>query len=136
MELEDHKNIRLLGVIPYADIGNWLSIADVGIIPHLKTDLTQSMNPLKLYVYLTWGVPVVSSDVSGIDTKSGAVRVARDHVDFLKLVADTLAKPHIDWGAVQSYVQANSWQSRFEAHINELFQSLTVSGGGNERVSH
>ena len=134
MDLDNHENIRLLGIVPYAEIGSWLSVADVGIVPHLKTDLTESMNPLKLYVYLTWGVPVVSTDVSGIDTNSGAVRVARDHDDFLRLVADTLATPQVDWQVVESYVNANSWQSRFEVHIDELLDSLNRQQKASEHI--
>lgn len=125
LELDIHKNIRFMGVIPYTNIGDWLTRAAIGIIPHLKSDLTQSMNPIKLYVYLTWSVPVVSTEVSNIDTSSGFVKIARDHDEFLQFVADTLAKPDMDRETVKSYVQANSWRSRFEPHINELHESLT-----------
>lgn len=128
-ELACHKNVHFLGVVPYAEIGKWLTRADVGIIPHINSDLTQSMNPLKLYVYLSWFVPVVSTEVNNIDTSSSFVKVARNHEEFLQLVANTLASPTIDRNAVQAYIDANSWCSRFESSVNELIYSLLNSQG-------
>lgn len=127
LELKRHANIRFLGVVPYAEIGSWLARADVGIIPHLNFDLTQSMNPLKLYVYLSWFVPVVSTEVYNIDTSTSFVRVAAGHDTFLSHVAQTLAAPRLDRQAVQAYIQANSWRARFETHIDALHQPLIAA---------
>jgi glycosyltransferase involved in cell wall biosynthesis len=124
LELNSHENIHFLGVIPYAEMDEWFTRADVGIIPHLNTDLTQSMNPLKLYIYLSWFVPVVSTEVQNIDTSSGFVQVARNHEEFLQLVAQTLEGEgrSMDRAAVQDYIEANSWRERFQSHIDELLQ--------------
>ncbi|MFM2119894.1 MAG: hypothetical protein RL722_1362, partial [Pseudomonadota bacterium] len=127
LDLKRHANIRFLGVVPYAEIGNWLARADVGIIPHLNSDLTQSMNPLKLYVYLSWYVPVVSTEVYNIDTSTSFVRVAADHDSFLSHVEQTLAALRLDRQAVQTYIQANSWRARFETHIDALHQPLLTA---------
>lgn len=124
LELQSHKNIRFLGVIPYTDIGNWLSLADVGIIPHLNSELTQCMNPIKLYVYLSWFVPVVSTEIYNIDTSSSFVNVARNHEDFLQLVAQTLVDNKMNKNALNDYIKTNSWQNRFKMHIDELHNSL------------
>ena len=128
LELQSHRNIRFLGVVPYAEIGGWLSRADVGIIPHLNSDLTQSMNPLKLYVYLSWFVPVVSTEVYNIDTSTNFVRVAADHETFLAQVEQTLSQPQLDRDKVQAYIRANSWRARFESHIDAMHQPLLEQG--------
>jgi glycosyltransferase involved in cell wall biosynthesis len=37
--------------------------ADVGLVCHRDTPLTQAMSPLKLYEYLAAGLPVVATDL-------------------------------------------------------------------------
>ena len=54
-------NVKLLGERPYAELPAYLQQFDAAIIPFKMTELTQSTNPVKLYEYLSAGVPVVAS---------------------------------------------------------------------------
>ena len=130
LSLKRYKNINFVGVVPYSEIGKWLSDADVGIIPHLNISLTKNMNPLKLYVYLSWGIPVVSTEVYNIDTVSGFVKVARSHDEFLHFVEITLNCSRPDTDLIRSYVYANSWSARFSSHIDALLDGQCPSGNG------
>src|SRR3546814_13807252 len=93
LELLRHPNVRLPGVVPYDQLGAWLSKFDVGLIPHLEMELTRYMNPLKAYVYLSWNLPVVATAVANVDAVPGLVHVAAGHEPFLEQVARTLAGP-------------------------------------------
>lgn len=119
-ELQSHPNVRMPGVVPYAEIAAWVSHFDVGIIPHLKMELTRSMNPLKLYVYLSSGVPVVSTEIDNVDRTSSFVKIASTHEQFMQFVAELLAAGKEKSQALDRYVRANSWTSRMEPHMNEL----------------
>jgi glycosyltransferase involved in cell wall biosynthesis len=55
------KNLYFLGEKSYADIPRYLSRIDVGIIPFKLNDLTINVNPVKLYEYFAFGIPVVST---------------------------------------------------------------------------
>ena len=131
LQLKHFPNVRLPGVVPYEQIGAWLSRFDVGIIPHLDLDMTQSMNPLKLYVYLSWRVPVVSTEIYNIDNDSQFVRVARTHNEFLEHVASALEKGRMDEAASQRYIDENSWEERFRSHVDELLAPLKEKAHGN-----
>ena len=131
LQLKHFPNVRLPGVVPYEQIGAWLSRFDVGIIPHLDLDMTQSMNPLKLYVYLSWRVPVVSTEIYNIDKSSQFVRVARTHNEFLEHVASALEKGRMDEAASQRYIDENSWEERFRSHVDELLAPLKEKAHGN-----
>ncbi len=124
LQLKRYPNVRFPGVVPYEQIGAWLSRFDVGIIPHLDLEMTRSMNPLKLYVYLSWRVPVVSTEIYNIEASSRFVRVARTHDEFLEHVARVLEEGRIDEAALRRYIDENSWEARFSTHVDELLAPL------------
>ena len=113
-------NVRMPGVVPYDVVGAWIAEFDVGIIPHVDSQLTRHMNPLKQYVYLALGVPVVCTDIANVDRSHGAVRVAVTHEAFLQEVADVLDArcDRIDGAAM--FIGENSWKQRFEKHVDLL----------------
>jgi glycosyltransferase involved in cell wall biosynthesis len=119
--LEHCANVRMPGVIPYEQLGAWMSRFDVGIVPHLDLPMTKNMNPLKMYVYLAANLPVVSTEIFNIDRDSELVRVARSHSEFLEQIAYVLKRQQgVAEGQVSKYVASNSWARRFEAHVDEL----------------
>ena len=68
LTLTDLANIHLLGVRPYDEALGYIKNFDVAIMPHINNELSQNMNPLKLYVYFSLGVPVVTTEVANIQT--------------------------------------------------------------------
>lgn len=122
LELKRHPNVLLLGVVPYQQVGAWVSRFDVGIIPHLDMDLTRSMNPLKLFVYLSCQVPVVSTEIYNIDRNSPLLRVADSHDTFIAHVGDLLRAGKPNPAIFERYVRDNSWAARFRSHVDELLQ--------------
>lgn len=66
----DKSRLRKAGVValgarPKDAVPGYLQHADVLIVPHLVTDFTESLDPIKLYEYQAVGKPVVSTSVSG-----------------------------------------------------------------------
>jgi hypothetical protein len=120
LRLKAHSNVRLPGVVPYAEVGAWVSRFDVGIIPHLNLEMTRHMNPLKLYVYLSWSVPVISTEIFNIDRDASSVFIAGSHDEFLGHISDVLEKEAAGTEEMSRYVQQNSWRNRFEKHVDEL----------------
>jgi glycosyltransferase involved in cell wall biosynthesis len=83
LELQRYPNVHFVGVIPYPKVRAWIAQLDVAIIPHLNTPQTRSMNPLKLYVYASAGVPVVSTRIDNLDDLVDWVTVAESKEGFL-----------------------------------------------------
>ena len=120
LSLREHPNVLMPGVVPYQQIGAWVTRFDVGIIPHLDMELTRSMNPLKLYVYLSCRVPVVSTEIYNVDRPSALVRVASSHEAFIEQVGELLAEGRPSDVEFDRYIRANAWASRFGPHVDEL----------------
>lgn len=121
-ELAEYKNIYLLGVKPYDEALSFIKHFDVAIIPHLNNKLTKNMNPLKLYVYFSAGVPIVSTEIANIEEFSGSISVANNPQDFVKCIQQALEhkNTYINHDTRNSLLQKIDWQSRVENILNKL----------------
>lgn len=91
-KLED-VGILVLGRRPPELVPSYLLHADVLLVPHVLTEFTASLDPIKAYEYRAAGRPVVSTEVPGfadVDDPLVAVR-ARD--DFAAAVEQSLQAP-------------------------------------------
>ena len=59
-----NKNVQYYDPIPYSDVGSMISQFDIGFIPYKVDKLTDSVTSLKLYEYLSLGMPVVTTSYS------------------------------------------------------------------------
>lgn len=114
--LRARANVRLLGTRPYETLPAYAAHCDVLLIARRMTDLTRSMNPLKLREYLATGRPVVSSPlpevVAARERKYGdAVRIAATPDEFVAAVESLVAAPP-DPGRVAALVADESWSAR------------------------
>lgn len=122
-------NVEMPGVVPYDRLGDWLSRFDVGIIPHLDMAMTRRMNPLKAYVYLGRGIPVVSTAVANVAADGELVHMAASHAGFLHLLDQVLARPRPPRERFEAYCDANGWQARLEGVVDGLrLQELRRAG--------
>lgn len=120
LKLREHVNVLMPGIVPYEEVGAWMSRFNVGIIPHLDMEMTRNMNPLKLYVYLSWRIPVVSTEIFNVDNSTKFVFGATSHDEFLQAVGNAMQqKLHGDVD-LESYINENSWESRMTQHVDEL----------------
>ena len=83
----------LLGAREHTTIPAYLKNADVLVVPHVVTEFTDSLDPIKVYEYLAAARPVVSTPVAGFR------ELEVDHVsvvpgsDFLARTQEHLASP-------------------------------------------
>lgn len=56
-------NLKVLGIKPYKDIGSYYNGFDIGLIPFLDNQISQSADPIKMYEYASCGIPVVSKNL-------------------------------------------------------------------------
>ncbi len=61
--IEYIENVHYLGVIDYNNLPLYGKQFDVGIIPFLLNDITESTNPVKLFEYMALNVPIVTTNL-------------------------------------------------------------------------
>jgi hypothetical protein len=92
LALAELSNVKFLGEIPYSEVGAHLAGFDVALIPFLRNELTVAANPIKLYDYFGYGLPVVSSDLPEVRMFGDLVYISRNPVDFAEKVEAAAAE--------------------------------------------
>ena len=65
-QLRTLPNVQLLGEMPHEHLRQELARFTVATIPFIRNDLTLATNPIKLYEYFAFGLPVVSTNLPEI----------------------------------------------------------------------
>ena len=118
--LEAQPNIHLTGPVAYAKIANAMQAFDVCIVPHKESAFTESLNPIKLWEYLAFGKPVVSTDVAGFRDFPHLVRVATKPQEFIDACRQALHENGAGLQARQAEAAQHSWSRR----IDDLLEAL------------
>ena len=67
LSLHLENSVFFEGFKPQDEVGSYISISDVCVIPHRKSPQTDNSSPNKLFQYLYFKKPVISSDCNSIE---------------------------------------------------------------------
>ena len=67
LHLSRLPNIVFAGEVPHSELHKYMAMFRVALIPFLRNNLTIGTNPIKLYEYFSYGLPVVSTDLPEMD---------------------------------------------------------------------
>jgi glycosyltransferase involved in cell wall biosynthesis len=115
---EKTDNIFSLPPVPHNQISRFLSHANVGIIPFLRNPLVESIHPLKLYEYMFFGLPVVSTNWEELRQMSSPALLSDSHEEFIQNLKTALSEK--DKTKYQTYAKSNTWQQRVESIFKAL----------------
>ena len=110
--LATRSNIVCLGPCAYEEVPAVLHGFDVGLVPHIVNDVSESLDPLKMYEYAAAGVPIVATPV-GIPAEIAArVTQVRTPEELIAAVSTILAGPASD--APRAQAGGATWTERAE----------------------
>lgn len=115
--------IRLIGSLSQTQLAGALMSADVCLLPHVITPLTQAMSPLKLYEYLAGGCPVVATDLPPIRAVDDPRVLLVEDGDYVRAVKAALQLGPLPEEERQAQVAANSWKARHEVLLDLVLRS-------------
>jgi glycosyltransferase involved in cell wall biosynthesis len=119
--LREEPNVTIHAPLPRTQLAELIRAADVGLVPHRRTALTETMSPLKLYEYLAGGLPVAATDLEPMRDIDPRVLLVGEGDDFAGAVQRALALGRADERQRNAFVEANSWRSRHEALLDLAF---------------
>lgn len=107
-------NVHFLGRRPRREMPRLLRGLDVCIIPHLRSALTMSMDPIKIYDYLSTGRPIVSTEVAGVEKFRDVIYIGNDPEAFLTSLEAALREENGVARKRLVYARQNTWARRAE----------------------
>lgn len=120
-------SVVLPGHLPRPAVTGLIAAADVCLLPHRVTSLTEAMDPIKLYEYLAAGRPVLASDLTPVRGMGPRVRLLAPDDDPVAAFREVRGWPEVTEAERHRFVAANSWSAR---HVELLDFAL---GGDPER---
>ncbi|WP_217512861.1 glycosyltransferase family 4 protein [Vibrio metschnikovii] len=117
-KLEYKENVLMTGIIEYKYVNSFVSLFDVGLVPHRKMALTNNMNPLKVFVYAANSVPIVVSNVENINDE-GFIFKSLSHEEFISNV-DYCLKNRASKESFIDFIKTNSWTARLEKIVDGI----------------
>jgi teichuronic acid biosynthesis glycosyltransferase TuaH len=112
--LRAEPNVEIRSALTRASVAGLIRVADVGLIPHVSSALTEAMSPLKLYEYLAGGLPVVAADLPPLRGVQERVLLVGERAGYPAAVAAALAMGSAAEDERLTFVQTNAWASRHE----------------------
>jgi len=124
--LTAEPNVHLLGPRPYEGLPAVLRGAEVGLIPYVRSELTDSIFPMKVYEYLAAGLPVVATPLPALAEVEQVVK-APDAASFQAAIERELAADGPDVRVQRSQEAAShSWDAR----MLEIAQAIAALPAG------
>ncbi|MBT5855788.1 glycosyltransferase [bacterium] len=115
------SNIHFLGTVPYHRIGEFLSHADLGIIPFKQTKLVQSIHPLKVYEYAAFGLPALSIAWEELKNMPALCQLVNTHSEFIKALDDPIKQATNTTKVLESV----SWENRLCNFLKNIDVTIT-----------
>jgi len=106
-----HSNLRFLGAVSEEDKATLLAGAVAGLVPFLRNEVGDAINPTKVYEYAAWGLPVVASATRACVELAPIVTVGRSSDELVVQLREMQHRPRPDPAAVE-FARANTWADR------------------------
>lgn len=114
------KNVHLLGFLPYVELPPLLADFDVALIPFRRNEITQSVNPLKLYEYFAAGKPVIVADIPELTRWKPLVYAASTPLEWVSQIDAALTEPAGLKLTRQQVARDNSWDVKVHTIVQTL----------------
>jgi len=131
--LNSRKNVWMLGQKNYDDIPQYGKCFDVAILPWVKNKWTEAANPIKVKEYLALGKPFVTTPVfTQVQEYLDVAYVANTSEEFARCIVRALEEDsHERIDARRKKVEQNTWDSKAQFVLQELFRSSEFSAKGD-----
>ncbi len=111
--LPSHKRLHIKGPIQHKDILDVMHKATALIMPFVVNELTEGVNPVKLYEYAYSGKPIIASRYSETEKFREHVLLYSSYEEFDKYVKDILnSKISVNLDNMREFARNNVWGSR------------------------
>lgn len=125
-------SVRIIGTVPFDQVGTYLAQATIGWIPFPPVPKYQKNIPTKLFEYMSYSIPIVSSDLDSIrqfiENRNNGLLVKADdpsaHANaIIELITDPIFAAFIGQNSRSSVMKHYHW-SEEENKLLALYEGL------------
>ena len=127
-EINDLSNIYVLGPKLYQDLPMYMSHSQVGLLPCLLNEYTESMFPMKFFEYLAAGLPVVSTRLSALNSFKDCFLIGKNSSEFVVHIKSILdGRSTINSDYARSIASKHTYEMRSVAMLKIIDRVLDKS---------
>lgn len=82
------NNIKLVGIVAFDDVPKFLKGCEFLIHPHIVSEFTESLQPIKLWEYFATGREIVSTNVAGFREYSDLVHICDTPMEAAEVISN------------------------------------------------
>jgi len=71
--------VKFTGLIPYNEVPTIISVADLAVIPFPKSEFWEYQSPMKIFEYLSMGIPIIATDLKAHTHISDSITLMPDN---------------------------------------------------------
>lgn len=129
------SNVHFLGPRSFEHVPAYVGSFDACILPHEQSELTTSMDPLKLYEYLAAGKPVVATELP-LNQPPDLVRAVAGAEAFVAALAEALdGRWRPSQASLRRYLAEATWSNRVDVVVGHLREASDRTGLSRTLVS-
>lgn len=113
-QLRERENVHFLGYKRYEELPDYMRGIDVGLLPTLINQYTDSMFPMKCFEYIAAGLPVVSTELKSIDSQKSTYLIKSSKDVFLSSIFEALQIKKHKIDVSKAMIGDNNWQLRLD----------------------
>lgn len=126
-QLPQQPNIHYLDQQPYHNLPQFTHHADAFINPFQVNEMTNGVDPIKIYEYMSVGKPIISTPISELYKFSDCVYLAANAADFASHLQRAITTPNIHYDRYHEIARENSWMHRAKYAVS-ILDELTPQG--------
>jgi glycosyltransferase involved in cell wall biosynthesis len=120
-------NIHHIAREPYSLIPEYINAFDVCIIPFIDDPLSDKVDPVKVYEYLSLGKPVVAINLPELERIKHLIYLAKDENEFIFFIQQALQENNLKLKLERiQYARENSWSVRIDRLLEIVTSRLAL----------
>lgn len=117
---KSYRNFHFLGPRKHSDLKKFLAYADVGIIPFKINELTNEINPVKMFEYASYGVPIVASAMTEMRNYQTHAALYKDEREYVEMIEQAMNCTEQLKMKLVRFAHENTWERRYTKIISTI----------------
>jgi len=110
-KIPQYQNILYYGYLPQPALRHIVALFDVGLIPFRINNLSNCVDPLKVYEYLQFGRPVVSTGINHLSEYPYCSNVT-DAEQFKEAIIKAVEETQLDYSIINQFLSDHAWSKK------------------------